>query len=231
LDLIQWFAGSHCTQVSSAGGLTHFKASNMPQGAPLTCREGCPATACPFDATKLYARGGRCRDFSDHIATVRGCSPDEAAEAMIQGREGRCVYRCDNDVADHQSVLMNFEGGLTATFTLTAFTVDCARKLRLQGDEGTLDLEELPNGQRLRLRRFDGVEDELFLSVQAGSHGGADALLVGAWLEAIHTGDNKGLRSGMEESLASHQIVFSAEQSRLNGNLVAIKPEALLSAR
>ena len=45
-----------------------------------------------------------------------------AMAAIEEGPYGRCVYKCDNDVMDHQVVAMQFEGGATATLTTVAFT-------------------------------------------------------------------------------------------------------------
>ncbi len=49
-------------------------------------------------------------------------SIEGAFQALAEGPYGRCVYRCDNDVNDHQVVCMEFEGGATATLTTVAFT-------------------------------------------------------------------------------------------------------------
>ena len=43
-------------------------------------------------------------------------------KALREGPYGRCVYHCDNDVVDHQSTVLEFEGGVTATMTVSAFT-------------------------------------------------------------------------------------------------------------
>jgi predicted dehydrogenase len=227
IDLVQWFVGQTCVSAASFGSLSQFTPAQAPAGATDSCHQGCPVSDCVYDARKLYAPQGPCWGFVQHNASVRGCSPEAAADAMIKGREGRCVYRGGNDVNDHQSVLMRFSDGATATFTLSAFTVDCARILRIEGTEGTLDLKETPEGEHLHLRRFDGRNESLFLTKQDGSHGGADGLLVQAWLEAVRTGNRAVLRSGMEESLASHKIVFAAERSRREGRLVEVQAEAV----
>jgi hypothetical protein len=54
-------------------------------------------------------------------------SIEGAFQALAEGPYGRCVYRCDNDVNDHQVVCMEFEGGATATLTTVAFTEVRAR--------------------------------------------------------------------------------------------------------
>ena len=51
-------------------------------------------------------------------------------DALRTGPYGRCVYRCDNDVVDHQVVSMRFAGGATATFTMRAFTAKCYRSIK-----------------------------------------------------------------------------------------------------
>ncbi len=38
------------------------------------------------------------------------------------GPYGRCVYACDNDVCDHQTVHIRFKSGLDVDFRLSAFS-------------------------------------------------------------------------------------------------------------
>ena len=49
---------------------------------------------------------------------------------------GRCVYRCDNDAVDRQVLAMEFEGGVTGTFTMTAF--ENGRHIEVYGTRGVL---------------------------------------------------------------------------------------------
>ena len=51
---------------------------------------------------------------------------------------GRCIYKCDNDVVDHQSVLINFESGATGTHNLTGGSAESLRTIRVIGTRGEI---------------------------------------------------------------------------------------------
>ena len=70
---------------------------------------------------------------------VNGPTEEKMYDAIRTGPYGRCVYRCDNDVADHQVVSMRFEGGATATFTVCAFTAKCYRSIKVMGTMGEIE--------------------------------------------------------------------------------------------
>ena len=132
MDIILWMVGSHCTKVSSFGSLGHFKAENAPEGAPEYCLDGCPVSdTCPYNAERIYLQSK-----GVHVPVIRKVvsleNTDESVrEALRRGPYGRCVYHCDNDVVDHQVVNLEFENGVTASFTMCAFTWDGGRTIKL----------------------------------------------------------------------------------------------------
>ena len=48
------------------------------------------------------------------------------------------VFQCDNDVADHQVVHLNYASGASVSFTMNAFTHDMKRETRICGSKAEL---------------------------------------------------------------------------------------------
>ena len=225
LDLLRAWAGRPAVAVSSFGGLAHFTAANRPEGAADRCLDCAVEPDCPYSATRLYLgmveagwRGWPV-DVVAHDPTVASVT-----EALRTGPYGRCAYACDNDVADHQVVAVEFERGLTAAFTVTAFTALGPRRTVLFGTRGqvvgdgrTLRVSDFVTGATERLepgaRAVDGMVD---------LHGGGDAALMDAMVTAVATGDASHVLSGPEETLESHLLVFAAEQARREGRVVRL---------
>ncbi|PYA54034.1 oxidoreductase, partial [Serratia marcescens] len=122
IDWIRYVMEQPCEQVSSFGNLRHFRRENQPDGAADNCLDCAVEASCPYSAKRIYLG-------DDHKATpgflrVLTPEPDQTTlrAALRDGPYGRCVYRCDNNVVDHQVVNMQFAGGRTASFTMTAFT-------------------------------------------------------------------------------------------------------------
>ncbi len=57
---------------------------------------------------------------------------------LFTGPYGRCVYRSDNDVVDHQVADFEFEGGVTAGFSMEALTGNKGRNARIFCADGEI---------------------------------------------------------------------------------------------
>ena len=223
LDLLQWLIGKKCKKVQSFGALTYFKAKNMPEGAPDYCIEGCPkGDTCPYNAVKLYLDDKDNRWFRTTCA--READPtDEIIEKAIRTTQyGKCVFKCDNDVVDHQTVNLLFEDDITVTFTMNAFTKG-GRFIHIMGTKGemraALDKEtpitvydfETKNTIEVPLTAGDGI---------TSGHGGGDEGIINSLYEYL-TDQYKGSSiSYIRISADNHLIVFAAEESRKNGTIV-----------
>lgn len=227
IDWIHYMMGSECTKVSSFGQLSHFKADQAPAGAALRCLD-CPEEVesnCPYSAIRIYLQGCLGRGHTGWPVNVITSDLTEqgVTQALRDGPYGRCVYHCDNDVVDHQTVNMGFSGGQTATFSMMAFTPMEHRHTKVFGTRGQLT----GNGEKIELYDFKtDARTEIQLDQGDGSilggHGGGDFGLMHSFIEALITGDRNFILSGPDETLFSHQIVFAAEQSRLEEKVVQL---------
>ena len=223
MDILRWLAGAECLKVQSFGALDHFKADRAPSGASDRCLNGCMCKAeCPYDAEKIYLTNPR--SGFDHIGagwpcTVLDSSPtrERIYEKLRTGPYGRCVFHSDNDVVDHQTVNLEFQNKIHATFTMTAFTESCHRTIKITGTLGDVegDMEE----NVLRLHPFGASEQIIDLgdvSSEFAGHGGGDMGMMGYLCNLISSGVTRGL-TDIDASVESHVMALAAEESRVNG--------------
>jgi predicted dehydrogenase len=218
IDYLCFLAGAPATQVNSFGHLSYFRRENAPAGAGERCVDCSIERTCPYSAIRQYCEGEIQHWPASTVAPVH--TREAHYEAIRTGPYGRCVWKCDNDVVDHQVVSLQFPGEVTATFTMTAFTQQGGRQLRAFGTEGDLTFDE----GKIVIRTFaDRNEQTIVLGAEPGGHGGGDSRLLRDWLTALHTRDTAGVVANAQESLASHEVVFAAEISRREGRSVSLE--------
>ncbi|HEY8663646.1 MAG TPA: Gfo/Idh/MocA family oxidoreductase, partial [Propionibacteriaceae bacterium] len=227
LDWLVAVAGRPCERITSFGSLSYFTRAHQPQGAADRCLE-CPSRieqSCPYSALRIYL-GAFERGMTDWPTSVITHEPTREGilAALADGPYGRCVYACDNDVVDRQVVSMEFEGGLTASFTMTAFTTMRGRNTRIFGSHGeittdsqVITIDDFLTGERCVIDTSVEADDGA-----AGGHGGGDGGLVTAFTAALRAGDASLVPTTAEESLQSHLMVFAAERARRQGTVEAI---------
>jgi predicted dehydrogenase len=225
LDWLRYIVDRPAVAVSSRGGLHHFTAANRPAGAADRCLDCAVEPECPYSAPRLYlgCLGDARRERWPLSVITTDMTASGVRQALRDGPYGRCVYECDNDAVDHQVVTIEFEGGVTASLTMSAFTPADRRRTRIMGTRGFLE----GDGRRLTLTDFVTGEAESFdlggTGLDAGGgHDGGDFGVMRAFLDAVSSGDRSVIRTGPRESLESHLMAFAAERSRLTGVPVGV---------
>lgn len=219
IDYISFVLGKPCLSVMSYGHLSYFTRANAPAVSTERCTDGCPVEpTCPFSAIKRYVQVDRGDGWAKVICTDH--SAEARMEAIRTGPYGRCVWKCDNDVVDHQVVAMQFADDITVTFTMTAFSRESTgRQIRIHGTKGVIEHTD----RELKLYTFaTGDCQTTSFGPDRGGHGGGDERIMRDWLAALHTRDDSQIVANAQESLQTHTIVFAAEKSRREGRVVKI---------
>ncbi len=229
LDILQWLLEKECTKIQSFGSLVHFRSENAPEGAPERCMDGCPhADTCYYHAYPIYVEK-RYKIGSPRQATMMlNPTKEDILHTMATTQVGKCVYKCDNDVVDHQIVNMEFEGGVTVSMTMSAFT-EGGRKTHIMGTKGEL-WAEMSNKETPFIFYDFATREKRALSADiaiAGDsittgHGGGDAGIVDALYRYV-TGELTAEEvSEIGISCKNHMLAFAAEESRHNDTVVSV---------
>ncbi len=219
LDIIRWLADSPCKSISAYGSLDFFVKENMPAGATPRCTDGCPhESTCPYSAIDIYTRRHVHLGVFDDLPQQQPARDKEILERLKVTDYGRCVFDMDNDQCDHYVANMVFENGVTAAFSMEAFTARGGRCTRIMGTHGEIvgDMKTftITDFRTRKATIWDPKKIEELEEYAGHGHGGGDLALVRDFVTAVDRKDASLLSSQIDVSVESHIMGFRAEQSR-----------------
>lgn len=232
LDLLQYYANSKCKTVYSTGGLDFFTKENQPEGAADRCADCKYIHDCPYSAEYIYVERWKkyCTPVYSWPYNVIDSSYPNTAESLRKAYEngpyGRCVFACDNDVVDNQSVSMDFVNGVRATLTMTAFTHDMGRVMTFHGTHGEIKFNESEDFISLEVFGKDKevmkVSEIISENVKDSfGHGGGDVSLIETLYGSVS--GTCASETSLENSVESHLMAIAAEESRKTGKPINIR--------
>ncbi len=218
-DILLWILRRQVVHLQSFGSLTHFRPENAPEGATLRCTDGCPAAdTCKYEATRRYLHEG---STWQRNAVTWIDSDDARLQELKDGWYGRCVYFCDNDVVDHQSVNMELDDGTIVSLVMQGQSDIEGRTMRWDGTKATLygEFTERGNTMTVHDHLTGTVEQVPDIENTSGGHGGGDHGIMRSFVNALRGTPDDSLTTA-RESLESHLLAFAAEESRKQKSVI-----------
>ena len=143
-------------------------------------------------------------------------TPQNLYEALLTGPYGRCVYRCGNDVVDHQVVMMEFESGISVTLTMQGHSHIEGRTTRIEGSLANLEASFSLGGSWITISHHRSGEISRYNTSAdlPSGHSGGDEGLMEAFIASLQEGRMEAASKIAKEALDSHLLAFAAEEAR-----------------
>ncbi len=229
LDVMMWLmAEDKPVAVSSFGCNQQFVLKNAPENAGTRCLVDCPLVdECLYSAKRLYI------DHPDRWSFYVWDKLEGEEDVTIEDKinllktdspYGVCAYKSDNNVVDHQSVLLNFASGAVGTHSMVGGTPYGKRTIHITGTKGSI-YGELESG-KVTVSYIDPSPDcehrdiVIDTNVDGDSHGGGDLALVSDFVSYARGEEVSVSCSSINNAFVGHLAVFLADRSRENGGRV-----------
>lgn len=237
LDVLVWNLEQPVKRLSSVGSLMHYRSESVGPEIPHRCTDGCPIEAeCPFSAIGIYLDYERTFPDARQRMIAAGMDPEAPnhwpfsvltpdvsqagrKQAIETGPYGRCVYHCDNDVVDQQTVLMELESGASVTLVMHGHSNQEHRSMRYDGTKGTLRARVEPD--EIEVNIHGGKSERIAIERPTTGHGGGDEGIMNDFVRVLR-GEIAPLTTA-RVSLESHLLAFAAEAARLSGEVIAME--------
>ena len=229
LDIINWLnSETKPKTVISRGSRSYFREERAPKGAGTRCVVDCAIEqSCIFSAKKHYIETDR---WSHKVWPYDqwGVVPtyDEKIALLKLNDYGRCVWHCDNDVVDRESLVIEFKNGSVATHNMIAGTIRPCRTIYVVGTRG--EIQGVLEDGCFTIRYPDLAsptfyrEQKIDTGIVGDNHGGGDLRLVDDFVSVLQGQEPSISFTSLERSIYSHRIGFAAERSRENNIIVQI---------
>ena len=229
MDIMMWLMSPlKPVTVSSVGARMQYRSENAPKNSGTYCLKDCPLVdTCQYSAKKIYLDHLGSWEFYvwKELESVENPTMEQRIELLKHSDYGRCIYKCDNDVVDHQSVLINFSNGATGTHNMIGGAAAPLRVLKVTGTKGEIygEFESNvikftkidPNNENMYVEERLDIED-----FDLDGHGGGDDNLTADFIKFVADEEVSVSCTSIHDSVAGHNIIFLADESReANGEL------------
>ena len=222
-DLIMYLTEEKPISLTSVGDLRFFREVNAPKNACEYCVD-CHEE-CIFNAANFYL-GVYDDKVNNNLETnvwplsqiVEHPTREKLLNELKVSNFGKCVFKSDNNVVDHQFTTIKLEKGTIATLTMIGFSNDGGRQTHCYGTKGEIYLDEQRRtieisvfGQRKKVVSFDELSSDF------SGHGGGDNEMMKEFVEYLKS-STATMTSSINLSVDSHILAFASEYSRLNNS-------------
>ena len=223
MDIMMWMMSPvKPVSVTSVGARMQFRKENAPENSGTYCLKDCPLVdSCQYSAKKLYLNHLGSWEFYvwKDLEGIENPTMEQRTELLKSSDYGKCVYKCDNNVVDRQSVLINFSNGASATHNMIGGSAAPLRIIKVTGTKGEIygefennvikftkidaDSENFYTEERLDIENFD-----------LDGHGGGDDNLTADFIKYV-AGEKVSVScTSIYDSVDGHNIIFLADESR-----------------
>jgi predicted dehydrogenase len=226
LDILHWIIGKPATRIFAMGDLRFFRKENKPKNAAKRCLD-CPVEKeCIYSAKRIYL-DNRIWLYVMDLPEDKNLHEAFITEQLRTSDYGRCVFDMENDQPDHYITSIEFEGNITAAFSMEAFTSSGGRHTRIMGTKGEIfgNMQSMTVSDFLTKEKtvWDARDIADLEEYKHAGHGGGDWRLMRDFVRAVSKQDKSLLVSSIAESMESHVMGYKAEESRKNGKVVRMK--------
>ena len=234
-DLMCWLNNqSKPKRVSSIGSRSWFIKENAPEGATEFCYN-CPHNpTCNYSAQRIHLEndGMPFQTWAHMNKPWQEVTYEEKEEDLKHSDYGKCAFNSGGDITDRQSLIVEYENGAIATFTMVGGSCNSARHLHIVGSCGEIVGEIGSN--RFTLKIFDrgdfrakwqeiDVSKEIVSSAMFGGHAGGDYAIMHDFVRYMNGEETSLSITSIDDSINGHLIVYAAEESRKTGKVVEIE--------
>ncbi|MBO6280472.1 MAG: Gfo/Idh/MocA family oxidoreductase [Bacilli bacterium] len=216
MDIIRWLIGEKCKSVNSYGSLLYFNKEHAPVGSSEYCSD-CKYKDCIYNAQHLYLETDA-KNFVGYF-TNGEINDSNVLKCLRHSDYDRCVFKSDNDVVDHEVTIMNFANGKTASHTMSAFSKDIYRDIKIYATKA--QLIGLMEDNHIEIKYFGGENEIVDVDISkanVGGHNGSDYFMMNSLFKTLNGEIAPGV-TYLDVSLDSHLICFAAEKSRTNNGM------------
>lgn len=234
LDLMAWFMDhKEPKKISSFGSVIQFKKQMAPKNAGKYCLIDCPIEKeCIYSAKKLYIENPqRWANNVWHDSYIENPTNEEKIKALSDKNNpfSRCVYNCNLEIVDHQSILIEFEDGAIGTFSVNGGASASGRSIHITGTKGeivgTFENEYFtvyyikPESKGGRTTQTIDVSEE----TKGNVHGNGDQAVIKDFIAKVRGEKTTNCCTILSDSTIGYKIAFMAEESRKNKSLIIRK--------